>query len=156
VNLDIYVADATSGGWPERPTYHAERLPVPRAGDHLGLPGDDRAIATVVAVDWLFTGPVPLVNVLAYYDPGFTPAPVTHSITDQDIREILSALEDAADYRRDQGEYCPGCADLPGGQKCGDHTTDDAIAGMYELLHQTLAGKLGEDAAAGEPGDGDD
>lgn len=144
MKLDVYVADSTDGGWPQQPTYQAERLPVPRAGDHLALPGDGQGRATVVAVDWLFTGQVPVVNVLAYYDPAFTPAPTTVTITDQDARELLSALEDAADYRRDQGESCADCDKLAGAGKCGDHETDDAVASMYELMHGAIRSKLAQ------------
>ncbi len=141
--LNLFVAQALDGGWPEHPEYTAERLPVPRQGEHIALPGDARAAATVVAVDWVYLndGP-PFVNVLAYYDPGFEPVPVTVAVVPQDIREILSALEDAADYRRDQGEQCAECDKLAGHVKCRDHDTDDKIASMYEDLHERLQERL--------------
>lgn len=142
MKLNLFVAQATDGGWPQQPQLTLERMPVPRAGDHVRLPGDARAIATIVAVDWDYADDTPAVDVLAYYDPAFTPAPGTITITDQDVRELLSALEDAGDYRRDQGEDCPGCGLVPGTGKCGDHATDDSIASMYDMLGEMLRAKL--------------
>ena len=142
MKLGIFVANADDGGWPQQPQVVLERLPVPRAGDHLALPGDERMLATVVAVDWDFTADPPQASVLAYYDPAFTPAPGTCTITEQDVRELLSALEDAADYRRDQGESCGACDEVEGDGKCGDHSTDDSIASMYDMLGEMLAAKM--------------
>ena len=74
---------------------------------------------------------------------------------------VLSALEDAADYRR---EYQDGdCSDCDGngydaarpdrGKLCGDHDADEAVASMYDLLHGELQehqGRGGAATAAGE------
>jgi hypothetical protein len=68
----------------------------------------------------------------------------------------LAALEDAAAYRREyQDGDCTDCDALPKGVLCGDHACDEAVASMYDLLHDELqehqgtvpAGKPQEDAA---------
>ena len=152
MKIALFAADVADGGWPQDPALVVERLPVPRVGEHVALPGDDdRATATVVAVEWHLGGADPGAAVLAYYDPQFTPAPTTVTITDQDAREIRSALEDAADYRRDQGESCSGCDEIEGPGKCGDHETDDAMASMYDMLAETLLAKLARIGQAGDP-----
>jgi hypothetical protein len=54
----------------------------------------------------------------------------------------LSALEDAAAYRREyQDGDCADCYGLDGlsmGVLCGDHACDEAMASMYDLLHEEL------------------
>lgn len=54
---------------------------------------------------------------------------------------VLSALEDAADYRRDQGDFCLGCGVVPDGRKCEDHANDDSAARMYDDLGTRLQGE---------------
>lgn len=75
----------------------------------------------------LACGPAPLV-------PGLWLFGHAHRAT------MLSALEDAADYRRDQGNFCMDCGLLPTGQKCEDHANDDVSARMYDDLGTRLQG----------------
>jgi len=57
----------------------------------------------------------------------------------EQLGTALSALEDAAAYRREyQDGDCADCDALPEGVLCGDHETDEAIASMYDLLHEEL------------------
>jgi hypothetical protein len=69
----------------------------------------------------------------------------------EQLGTALSALEDAADYRR---EYQDGdCSDCDGngydrarpdrGKLCGDHDSDEAMASMYDLLHDELQERQG-------------
>jgi hypothetical protein len=51
----------------------------------------------------------------------------------------LAALEDAAAFRREyQDGDCADCDALPEGALCGDHDCDEAMASMYDLLHEEL------------------
>jgi hypothetical protein len=50
------------------------------------------------------------------------------------LQDVLAALGDAADYRRDQGD-CTACTPAA---KCGDHAVDDSVASMYDLLAEQL------------------
>ena len=160
MNLQIYLANAHDAGWPESPAYVIDRMPVPRKGERLLLTDADGTTRDghVIEVVWHYPPPstayVPFVHVLVYRDEDFTPLPRTVAVDEQSIRELLSALEDAIDYRRDQGESCAGCDEVEGEGKCPDHGTDDDIASMYEMLHDDLARRLGEDVAADEPEDG--
>jgi len=74
----------------------------------------------------------------------------------EQLGTVLSALEDAADYRR---EYQDGdCSDCDGngydaarpdrGKLCGDHDADEAVASMYDLLHGELQEHQGRGGAA--------
>ena len=80
----------------------------------------------------------------------------------EQLGTVLSALEDAADYRR---EYQDGdCSDCDGngydagrpdrGKLCGDHDADEAAASMYDLLHGELQEHQGRDGAATAAGEG--
>ena len=75
----------------------------------------------------LLCGPAPLV-------PGLWLFGRDHRAT------MLSALEDAADYRRDQGNHCWDCGQVPDGQKCEDHANDDSMARIYDDLGERLQG----------------
>jgi hypothetical protein len=48
---------------------------------------------------------------------------------------ILAALEDAADYRADFGDYCAHCEP---GEVCDDHAIDRAMARTYDDLHARI------------------
>lgn len=71
----------------------------------------------------------------------------------EQLGTVLSALEDAADYRREHRDGdCSDCDALPEGKLCGDHEVDEAVASMYDLLHDELQerqGRGGEKAADG-------
>ena len=57
----------------------------------------------------------------------------------EQLGTALSALEDAADYRREHRDGdCADCEALPKGKWCGDHEADEAVASMYDLLHDDL------------------
>lgn len=66
------------------------------------------------------------------------PAPWVPDPEGDDRRTILSALEDAADYRRDQGSHCHDCSTSLPAAKCDDHAADDAVAMMYDELHERI------------------
>lgn len=51
---------------------------------------------------------------------------------------ILAALEDAADYRLDQGDCYACIVGSRRGQKCDDHAADEAMASMYDDLAARL------------------
>jgi hypothetical protein len=67
--------------------------------------------------------------------PAETPAAVPE-LRGTVLRTVLSALEDAADYRRDQGD-CGACKP---DAKCRDHAIDDYVAADYDLLFEELQG----------------
>jgi hypothetical protein len=57
----------------------------------------------------------------------------------EDARAVmLSALDDAAAYRREVGDWCDDCSKQPEGQECVQHDSDEATARAYD----ELAGRL--------------
>jgi hypothetical protein len=57
---------------------------------------------------------------------------------------ILSALDDAAAYRRDVGDWCDDCSEQPEGQECADHDSDGATARAYDELAERLEAQVRE------------
>lgn len=71
----------------------------------------------------------------------------------EQLGTVLSALEDAADYRREyQDGDCVDCEKegLQNGKPCGDHEVDEAVASMYDLLHGELQEHQGRGELAAE------
>ena len=76
------------------------------------------------------------------------------SLDREQLGTALSALEDAADYRREyQDGECNDCIterdnqqNWDSGVLCGDHDTDEAMASMYDLLHGELQEHQGNGA----------
>ncbi len=54
-----------------------------------------------------------------------------------DRNVILTALEDASDYRLDFGVSCGDCDD----KLCDDHAIDASIARNYDDLHARIQGR---------------
>jgi hypothetical protein len=72
------------------------------------------------------------------------------SLDREQLGTALSALEDAADYRREHEDgFCADCGNLPEGGLCGDHAADETVASMYDLLHDELQEHQGHEAEAG-------
>ena len=57
---------------------------------------------------------------------------------------VLSALDDAAAYRREVGDWCDGCSKQPEGQECADNDSDGATARAYDELAERLETQLRE------------
>jgi hypothetical protein len=51
---------------------------------------------------------------------------------------IIAALEDAADYRDDDGGWCTDCSRQPDGSRCADHAHDQALAAAYEAARHAI------------------
>jgi hypothetical protein len=68
---------------------------------------------------------------------------------DRDLQTLLSALEDAAEYRTEHHDgWCGNCAteqEIKPGALCGDHGFDEAVASMYNGLHHRLQDGQGGD-----------
>ena len=69
-----------------------------------------------------------------------------------DLGVIISALGDAAAYRRDGHDWCDDCGKEPVGDECADHDSDEATARAYDELEERLETQLRELAltAAGD------
>jgi hypothetical protein len=55
-----------------------------------------------------------------------------------DLSLIIGALEDAAAYRRQAGDWCDDCRKEPEGQECAGHDSDGATARAYDELAERL------------------
>lgn len=149
MKIRVYVADGSTawdGAWPDNPALTCDTADfggnIPRAGERFAMPDETHVRSHVLQVDWY---PPNFIDVLAITDSSYKPAhtagrDVPIRIERQRVSELLSALEDAADYRRDQGD----CYECRTGIKikCGDHSTDDAVASMYNMIHSELQNAL--------------
>lgn len=54
---------------------------------------------------------------------------------------VLSALDDAADFRRLPSDWCDDRGKQPEGQECAEHNSDGAIARDYDELAERLRAK---------------
>lgn len=53
---------------------------------------------------------------------------------------IIAALQDAADYRGDDGGWCTDCHQQPADGHCIEHVRDLAIAAAYDIATHAITG----------------
>jgi hypothetical protein len=73
-------------------------------------------------------------------DLGYDPDAIEEEIRARGnvLHLILSALDDAADFRRLPSDWCDDCGKQPEGQECAEHDSDGAIARDYDELAERL------------------